>query len=208
MKMNHLFRIAVTFLGIGLLCVAGNTNAFAHCDTLDGPVVQTARIALEKGDITPLLKWVQADDEKEIRAAFQKTLVVRTKGAEAKELADMYFFETLVRIHRAGEGAPYTGLKPGAAVDPAVAMADKALESGSVDKLVGVLSKAMSNGIRERFQHASETRKHANDSVAAGREYVQAYVIFTHYVEKLHTTIKRGGGHHSEGAKSDKGHAH
>ena len=162
MKMHYLCRIAVTFFGIGLLCVAGNKNVFAHCDTLDGPVVQTARTALEKGDITPLLKWVQADDEKEIRVAFQKTLVVRTKGAEAKELADMYFFETLVRIHRAGEGAPYTGLKPGAAVDPAVALADEALESGSVDKLVGVLSKAMSNRISERFQHAGETRKQAS----------------------------------------------
>lgn len=208
MKRNYLFRIAVTFLGIGLLCLVGNKNAFAHCDTLDGPVVQTARIALEKGDITPLLKWVQADDEKEIRAAFQKTLVVRTKGTESKELADMYFFETLVRIHRAGEGAPYTGLKPGAAVDPAVALADEALESGSVDKLVGVLSKAMSNGIRERFQHAGETRKHANDSVAAGREYVKAYVVFTHYVEGLHAMIKGGGGHNSGGAKDDKGHDH
>lgn len=208
MKKTSLFRITLAFLGIGLLLVAGNKNAFAHCDTLDGPVVQTARIALDKGDITPLLKWVQADDEKEIRAAFQRTLVVRTKGAEAKELADMYFFETLVRIHRAGEGAPYTGLKPGAAVDPAVALADKALESGSVDNLVDVLSKAMSNGIRERFQHASETLKHANDSVAAGREYVEAYAIFTHYVEGLHAMIKGGGGHHGEGAKGDKGHAH
>ncbi|MFO7915382.1 MAG: DUF6448 family protein [Candidatus Krumholzibacteriales bacterium] len=183
-------------------------SAFAHCDTLDGPVVQAAREALAKGDVTPLLKWVQADDEKEIRAAFQKTLAVRVKGTEAKELADMYFFETLVRIHRAGEGAPYTGLKPGEAVDPAVALADNALESGSVDKLVDVLTKALSNGIRERFQHTSETRKHANDSVAAGREYVKAYVIFTHYVEGLHAMIKGGGGHHSEGAKGDKGQDH
>ncbi|MDH3838545.1 MAG: DUF6448 family protein, partial [Desulfobacteraceae bacterium] len=133
---NYLARIMLAFLGIGLLCTALSKNAFAHCDTLDGPVVQTARIALEKGDVKPLLKWVRADDEKEIRVAFQKTLAVRAKGAKAKELADMYFFETLVRIHRAGEGAPYTGLKPGEAVDPAVALADKALESGSVDKLV------------------------------------------------------------------------
>jgi hypothetical protein len=181
---------------------------FAHCDTLAGPVVQTARIALEKGDITPLLKWVQPADEKEIRVAFQKTLAVRTKGPEAKDLADMYFFETLVRIHRAGEGAPYNGLKPGAAVDPAVALADKALEGGSVDKLVGVLTKAMANGIRERFEHASEARKYADESVAAGREYVKAYVIFTHYVEGLHAMVKGGGGHHSEGAKADKGHGH
>ena len=203
---NYLVRIMVAFLGIGLLCTALSKNVFAHCDTFDGPVVQTARIALEKGDVTPLLKWVHADDEKEIRVAFQKTLAVRAKGAEAKELADMYFFETLVRIHRAGEGAPYTGLKPGEAVDPAVALADKALESGSVDKLVDVLTKAMANGIRERFRHASKTQKHADDSVAAGREFVEAYVIFTHYVEGLHAIIKESGGHHGEGAKGHSGH--
>jgi len=197
---DYSFRIMVAFIGIGLFCIAMSKNAFAHCDTLDGPVVQTARMALEKGDVTPLLKWVRDDDEKEIRVAFQKTLAVRTKGAEAKELADMYFFETLVRIHRAGEGAPYTGLKPGEAVDPAVALADKALESGSVDKLVNVLTKAMANGIRQHFQHASKTRKHANDSVAVGREFVEAYVIFTHYVEGLHAIIK-GGGHHGAGSK-------
>lgn len=195
---NNLARITVALLGIGLLFAALSRNAFAHCDTLDGPVVQTARIALEKGDVTPVLKWVQADDEKEIRAAFQKTFAVRAKGTEAKELADMYFFETLVRIHRAGEGAPYTGLKPGEAVDPAVELADKALESRSVDKLVDVLTKAMANGIRERFQHASETQKHADESVAAGREFVEAYVIFTHYVEGLHATIKGSGDHHGE----------
>ncbi len=202
---NYLARIMVVIFGIGLLCTALSKNVYAHCDTLDGPVVQTARIALEKGDVTPLLKWVQADDEKEIRVAFQKTLAVRAKGAEAKELADMYFFETLVRIHRAGEGAPYTGLKPGEAIDPAVALADIALESGSVDKLVDVLTKAMANSIREHFQHASETQDHADDSVAAGREFVEAYVAFTHYVEGLHGIIKGNGGHHGEAAKGNGG---
>jgi hypothetical protein len=97
-------------------------------------------------------------------------------------------------------------LKPGEAVDPAVALADKALETGSVDKLVDVLTKAMTNGIRERFKHASETQKHADDSVAAGREFVEAYVIFTHYVEGLHAIIKTSGGHHSGEAKSHSGH--
>ncbi len=161
-------------------------------------------IALENGDISPLLKWVQSADEKEMRIAFQKTLAVRAKDAEAKELADMYFFETLVRIHRAGEGAPYTGLKPGEAVDPAVALADKALADGSAEKLAGVLSKAMSQGIFERFQQAGETQKHADESVAAGREFVKAYVIFTHYVEGLHAMIKGGEGHHKEAAKGDR----
>jgi hypothetical protein len=203
---NYLTRIMVTIIGISLLSTGVCKKAFAHCDTLDGPVVQTARKALEKGDVKPMLKWVQTTDEKEIRIAFEKTLTVRAKGAEAKDLADMYFFETLVRIHRAGEGAPYTGLKPGEAVDPAVALADKALECGSVDKLVDVLSNAMAKGIRERFQHASETQEHANDSVAAGREYVKAYVLFTHYVEGLHAIIKRSGGHHGKRANGHSGH--
>lgn len=175
----------------------------AHCDTLDGPVVKTARAALEKGDVTPLLKWVRTENEGEIRQAFQQTLAVRGKGPEAKELADRYFFETMVRIHRAGEGAPYTGLKAGEAVDPAVALADKALESGSVDELVEVLTKAMAGGIRERFAHARETRQHADDGVAAGREFVEAYVVFTHYVEGLHGLTKSGPAHLGEGVKKD-----
>ena len=70
---NYSARIMVAFIGIGLLCTAVSKNAFAHCDTLDGPVVQTARIALEKGDVTPLLKWVQDDVEKEI----EKTIQIR-----------------------------------------------------------------------------------------------------------------------------------
>jgi hypothetical protein len=119
----------------------------------------------------------------------------------------MYFFETLVRIHRAGEGAPYTGLKPGTAVDPAVALADRALESGSVDHLVGTLSSAMADGIRVRFQRTLTTLKHADDSVAAGREFVEAYVVFTHYVEGLHGLIKAGADHHG-GSKAAAGHGH
>ncbi len=171
-------------------------SLYAHCDTLEGPVVETARKALASGDVTPLLKWVAADDEQMIRTAFQKTLEVRKLGAQAQDLADMYFFETLVRIHRAGEGAPYTGLKPGAAVDPAVALADKALESGSVDKLVNILSDATAKGIRERFHRALKAKKHADESVAAGREFVESYVIFTHYVEGLHSMIKGASEHH------------
>jgi hypothetical protein len=190
--------ILSTLSGFALLGAVYASNAFAHCDTLDGPVVAMARIALDKGDVTPLLKWVRPEEENEIRAAFQKTLAMRAKGSEAKEIADMYFFENLVRIHRAGEGAPYTGLKPGEAIDPAVALADKALENGNVDKLVNVLTNAMAKGIRERFQHARETQKRADDSVQAGREFVESYVIFTHYVEGLHGLIKGGAAHHGE----------
>jgi hypothetical protein len=170
----------------------------AHCDTLEGPVVKAAKIALGKGDVTPVLKWVKKEHEKEIREAFKKTLSVRAKGSEAKELADMYFFETLVRIHRAGEGAPYTGLKPGEAVEPVIAEADKALGSRSVDNLIKILTNSVSKGIRERFVHAQETKKHEDESVEAGRKFVEAYVEFTHYVERLHLDATGRRAHHAE----------
>ena len=173
-----------------------SVNAKAHCDTLDGPVVETARQALASGDVTPLLKWVSIKDEPLIRTAFQNTMEVRKLGGKAQELADMYFFETLVRIHREGEGASYTGLKAGSEIDPAVALADKALETGSVDKLTSVLTDAAAKGIRERFNRALETKKHADESVSAGREFVEAYVAFTHYVENLHDSVKGGTEHH------------
>lgn len=191
-KLTHIIVALIIFEILFMYSI----NANAHCDTLDGPVIETAREALSIGDVTPLLNWVKIDDEQLIRTAFQKTQEVRKLGTQARDLADMYFFETLVRIHRAGEGAPYTGLKPGAAVDPAVALADKALESGSVDKLVNILSDATAKGIRERFHRALKVKKHADESVAAGREFVESYVIFTHYVEGLHSMIKSASEHH------------
>ncbi|MBI5664016.1 MAG: hypothetical protein HZC49_02830 [Nitrospirae bacterium] len=216
MKRKH--KIIITFLTVlsALILIDGSRHnsiftsfAFAHCDTLAGPVVMTAKTALEKSDITPLLKWVKKENEKEIRDAFAKTLAVRKQSKDAKELADMYFFETLVRIHRAGEGAPYTGLKPGEAIEPVVQEADKALEAGSADHLVKFVTDAVAKGIREKFAHAKETKKHADDSVAAGREFVEAYVIFTHYVERLHLDAEGAGLHGEEAAKPGAGqHGH
>lgn len=197
----------MVFLLMAML--AAPVSALAHCDTLDGPVVETAQTALEKGEVTTLLKWVKPDQEAAIKTAFAQTLAMRKMGPEAKDFSDRYFFETLVRIHRAGEGAPYTGLKPGTAVDPAVALADQALVNGSVDKLVSVLTNAMGKEIRARFASASEKQKKAEASVDEGREFVESYVVFTHYVEGLHGLIKANAGHHGEaaaGPKSKHGH--
>lgn len=174
-------------------------SALAHCDTLDGPVVRDAKVALARGEITPVLKWVKADDEPEIRAVFAQSVEVRKLGAKALALADNAFFETLVRIHRAGEGAPYTGLKPAGAVEPIVAKADLALELGSVDELAKAIAGHTEAGIRERFSQALKTKAHANDSVAAGREAVAAYVTYVHYVEGIAQAV-HAAQHHGEAA--------
>jgi hypothetical protein len=189
--------LAVICLGIAFLVpqIVG-----AHCDTLSGPVVTAAKSALEKGDVTAVLKWVKKEHEAEIRTAFQKTLAVRSKGPEAREVADMYFFETLVRIHRAGEGAPYTGLSK-EPVKPIIAAADQALEKGSVDHLIEHVTEAVAAGIRERFAETAERKKQADESIEAGREFVEAYVEFTHYVERLHADALGKTGHHGETAQ-------
>lgn len=177
-------RLAVAAAGVLFLTLFPQ-SAFAHCDTIDGPVVKDARVALDTKDVTPVLKWVQLAEENEIRQAFQQALKVRALGLEARELADRYFFETLVRVHREGEGAPYTGLKPGGTIDPGFVAADAALDSGSADALVKLLTGEVAQGLRQRHAEAAEARKHATESVEKGRQYVEAYVEFMHYTERL-----------------------
>jgi uncharacterized protein DUF6448 len=113
-----------------------------------------------------------------------------------------------VRIHRAGEGEPFTGLKPAGSVDPGLAAADKALQSGSAKELADQLSAALAEGIQKRFALAVERKKHAADSVAAGREYVEAYVEYIHYVESVARLATPEASHsHHESDAHDSQHA-
>lgn len=204
---KNIEKAACSVVLLSGLWLAISGVASAHCDTTEGPVVMTAKAALEKGDVTPVLKWVKKADEYEIRELFKKTLVVRNKGKEAQELADRNFFETLVRIHRAGEGAPYTGLKH-EAPEPVIQAADKALENSSADDLVKQVNNAVTRGIRERFTRTAETRKHADESIEKGRAFVEAYVDFTHYVERLQRDASAGEVHHAETAGKKTGDPH
>ena len=98
------------------LMLAG--NAQAHCDAMDGPVITEARAALEAGDVTPLLKWVPAEDEAEIRRVFADVRDIRGQSEKVRKIADKHLFATLVKVHRASEGAPFTGIKPAGNIDP------------------------------------------------------------------------------------------
>ena len=167
---------------------------FAHCDGLDGPVVKAAQRALESGDLNFVLIWVAQSDEAEIKSLFEKTLAVRQLNAQARELADMYFFETLVRIHRAGEGAPYTGLRPaGRDLGPAIPAADKALETRSLQELLSILTETMTEGVTDRFKEVVAKDNFSSDDIEGGRRYVKAYVEFLDYVETLYDTAGNRG---------------
>lgn len=168
------------------LALVWSLPAAAHCDTLDGPVVAAARKALESGNVNLVLVWVQQKDEAEIRNHFQKTVAVRRVNAQARELADMYFFETLVRLHRAGEGAGYTGLKPAGAVEPPIAAADKALDTGKLDDVVKLVSDRMHTGLEQQFNAVMSKKKYSANDIGAGRAFASAYVEYTHYVERLY----------------------
>jgi hypothetical protein len=202
MKTSPLVTFVSLIIAISLIATG---KGAAHCDTLDGPVVETARVALKQGDVTPVLKWVNKDGEKEVREAFAAALKVRSLGEAAQMLADTYFFETLVRVHRAGEGVPFTGLKPAGTIDPGFVAADKALMEGSIEKLSAELAKSAQEGIRKRFADVLEKKKHADESVEAGRAYVAAYVGYAHYVESLHTLTSRDAEkpHHLHAADED-----
>lgn len=201
MKFANFLKISLSGIAaITAVIIITPSNAAAHCDTLDGPVIQDARKAIDAKDITPILKWVKPQDEKAVKAAFNKLLTGKSKNQEETEHK---FFATLVKIHRAGEGAPFTGLKPAGAVEPAVAEADKALVSGSADALVKLITDDVAAGIKTRYEHAAATYKHKDESVAQGREFVKAYVAYTHYVERLHqdATAKGAHGEHAEHGK-------
>lgn len=103
---------SIFYLAVILLTTFAVSFSYAHCDTMDGPVVADAKKAIEQNNVNYVLKWVKADEEKEISNAFALTMKVRNLSSDAKELADKYFFETLVRVHRNGEGVPYMGIKP------------------------------------------------------------------------------------------------
>ncbi|HEX42079.1 MAG TPA: hypothetical protein ENN81_08470 [Phycisphaerales bacterium] len=199
MELRQTVIMGVLFVAAGALILSmilpGTVRA--HCDTMNGPVISQAKAAIEKGDVRPVLKWVKKDKEADIREAFAQTVAVRAKGPEAKELADRYFLETLVRLHREGEGAPYTGLKD-EPVEPIVAMADKALADGSADEMIQKISAHMAAAIREKFNKAKEAARNKETSVEAGRQYVEAYVTYMHFVEGIHSAIVSVPGHSHE----------
>ena len=180
-------RLTIVFVIAVLLVPAA---ARAHCDSLDGPVVKAAQRALETGEVNRTFVWVTAFDEAEVRAAFEKALTVRALGGAARELADQFFFETLVRLHRRSEGEPYMGLKPaGSDLGPLIPTADRAILEKSATPLVDLLTREVAQGVRWHFEAVMGARIFPGASVEAGRRYVGAYIDFMHYLEQLEEAL-------------------
>ena len=169
-----------------------------HCDSMDGPVVLAAVDALAARDVDRVLPYVPAEGEDEVREVFDVVLAARASGAAARQAADRLLFETVVRVHRAGEGAPFTGLKPaGLDVGPVIPMAEKALASGSAAELVAYLSAELSEHVEDRLASARGLAANRDRSVADARAYVQAMLDFEVYAHHLHGVIRTGPHAHA-----------
>jgi len=168
---------------------------FAHCDSYDGPVIQDAYKALEKEDVTYVLKWIDADQEAEIKNLFSKTVNLKNTDAQVYAIVEKHFLETLVRLHRETEGAAFTGLKPAGSTTPIVQMADKSIETKEVNTLLSNIGNHIKHVIQEKFDKVAALHKVKDNSVAEGRAYVMAYVDYTHTLEAIEHILAHGGHH-------------
>lgn len=191
----------VSLFSLSFLFLSTNVS-FAHCDTMDGPLIADARKAMAQNNVNYVLKWVSAANESEVSDAFNLAMKVKGLSPEAKELSEKYFFDTLVRIHRAGEGVPFTGVKPaGTPVDDKVLAADKSLETGNLSPLKGMISPDDMPELTERFEKVMSLKNFDVNNVKAGREYIEAYVQFFKFAEgeeghnEGHTEVASASGH-------------
>jgi len=161
-----------------------------HCDSLDGPVVRAASRALEEANIDLVLPFVHESGEAEVRHAFDLVAKARLQGAEARDVADQYFFETAVRVHRAGEGAPFTGLKPaGIDVGPVIPLAEEAIADDDPTKLADFLATAVRDEVLRRFAEMASARPALDATVAQVREYVERMLGLEVWSHKLYQRV-------------------
>lgn len=183
----------------------GAGSARAHCDTVDGPVAKAVERALTSGNVYPVLACAPASSEAEIRSSFDAARKVRGLNSDARALADRSFMETVIRLHRAGEGAPYTGLKPaGEDFGPVIKAAEQAIESGDLAKLKAVIVEEIEHALAERFAHLKELKKVSTDPKTAAevphaRERISAELGFITFAETIRqAAMGKGAEHHAD----------
>ena len=128
-------------------------------------------------------------------------MAVRKLGPQAAEVADRLFLETLVRLHRMGEGVGFTGIQPtGAEIEPIVLAADRALETGDDSQVAALAPAERRAELHRRFETALGKKKFDVNDVPAARDYVAAYVRFFKYAE--------GEDHEHQHVHGQDAHAH
>ncbi|MCE4566203.1 hypothetical protein INQ51_17920 [Maribellus sp. CM-23] len=178
-----------------LLMVFGSFSSTAHCDSYDGPTIKDALKALETNNVNLVLKWISKEQEQEVISLFEKTYALKSGDKEVYDIVEKHFLETLVRLHRETEGAPYTGLKSAGTTKKIVQLSDQALKNNGIDNLLEKLNTHTAKVIREKYEKVAALEKVKNESTEQGRQYVEAYVDYTHTLEALHGILEQGSAH-------------
>lgn len=167
-----------------------------YCDAMDGPVATAARRAIETKDVREVLAWVPQASEEELTTAFDRTLTERDKSREAKDIADLWFIETVVRLHMPEEGLPFTGLKPeGLEEGPVYARAKRAIADERPELLVRYLQNVLDDEVRIRFREVlAHKGSHPNDT-EEGRAYIRAFLEFTGFCQGVYDHVTTSLGH-------------
>jgi uncharacterized protein DUF6448 len=167
-------------------------NALGHCDTRNGPVVKAASEALRTGNINYVLIWVLKKDETEVKEAFRQTLEIRKLNPTFQKWADNYFFETVVRIHRLGEGEPYTGIKDPVVPEKTVLAVDSAVERQADEQILLLLEATLQKSLKDKFYGVLAKKHYEPDNVEAGRVFIEKYIDLLHYVENVYAVLNTG----------------
>lgn len=171
---------------IALFLFLINSSYMAHCDSMEGPVIKASKKALDTGNLNYVLVWIKGENEEVIKTLFNKVNNDRSLNQDAKELAEMHFFETIVRLHRSGEGEPYSGIKPvGFKLEDGIEEADNAIETGSLKNVLKKLDDKYHAKANQLFKNLQLKKKYDVNDVNSGRMYVESYVSFIHYIEEL-----------------------
>ncbi|MGI5819075.1 MAG: DUF6448 family protein [Armatimonadota bacterium] len=168
---------------------------WAHCDRINGPVAKDAISALEQRDFGVVQIWVGEDQELELRARFDEALTVGQQSEAAREMAERYFIETAIRLHREAEGMHFTGVKPAAEPSPDIAAAERALEMADVTIVTDYLKARIDEEVGAWFAGAREAQGHRHTSVEAGRKWIDAYVKYVVFIHTLSEVIEAGPPH-------------
>ncbi|WP_016779023.1 DUF6448 family protein [Anaerophaga thermohalophila] len=178
-----------------VLLTAGTIPGYAHCDSLDGPVIKDAEAALKTNNVSLVFKWINEEQEQEITSLFKKTYDLQDGDPEIYELVKNHFFETLVRWHRETENAPYTGLKAAGTTEKIIQLSDKAIKDKDINDLINKLNNHTEQVIKDRFEKVLLLNEIKNESEQKGRKFVEAYVDYTHTIEALHDVLEHGTSH-------------
>lgn len=184
-KTERTFKTKMRTILLAMVFMLTSVSGFAHCDSYDGPVIKDALTALDNNNVELVLKWIDSHQEQEVIALFNKTYNLKDGDIEVYTIVEKHFLETLVRLHRETEGAPFTGLKPAGSMTPMVEMADRSIEINSMDEVSKTVTTHLEEVLRERYAKVMELSKTKDNSVEEGRAYVHAYVEYTHTLEAL-----------------------